>query len=72
MGYAAPWAAAESQHRSWGGGKGRDGLWEPRTFPRDQRDEEGTVLRPMTVTMTMGIFILAPRYREPTPCQALC
>lgn len=71
MGYAAPWAAAESQHRSWGGGEGRDGLWEPRTFLRDQRDEEGAILKRMTVTVTMVTFILAPRDGEPTRCQAL-
>lgn len=36
-------AAAESQHRCWDGGKGRDRLWEPRTLPRDQGGEEGTI-----------------------------
>lgn len=48
--------AAESQRRSWDGGKGRDGLWEPRALPRDQGDEEGMILEltMMTVTVTIA------------------
>lgn len=65
-------AAAESQQSSWGGKRGRDGLWEPRVLPRDLADEERMILKLIMVTMTMVIVIIATPYWELTLCQALC
>lgn len=64
-------AAAESQQRGWDEEKGKDGLWEPTVLSRHQGNEEGTILKLMTGTMTMVLAITATCYWEPALCQAL-